>query len=168
MQVRPGCIAANMGRMMTGSGVGMEALGSPICAHAICPPSIKAGTSPRHATSSHIKPRQDTKRHATFRHAMLRHHMCHATLFHVMPGNVTACHGMIRQHETAGHVMARHVMLCQMSETRVIGMGLGLTLDDDLGLGAEERRLPQHQIGQLPGRRVIENNEGINHQALGH
>ena len=33
-------IAPNMGRIFTGCGVGIEALGSPICAHAIVPPLI--------------------------------------------------------------------------------------------------------------------------------
>mmetsp|Transcript_9643 Transcript_9643/g.23804 ORF Transcript_9643/g.23804 Transcript_9643/m.23804 type:complete len:223 (-) Transcript_9643:2446-3114(-) len=49
-QVVPGLVAPHIGRMMTGSGVGMEALGSPICAHAICPPLMMiSGLTPKNA-----------------------------------------------------------------------------------------------------------------------
>mmetsp|Transcript_9890 Transcript_9890/g.20638 ORF Transcript_9890/g.20638 Transcript_9890/m.20638 type:complete len:285 (-) Transcript_9890:2274-3128(-) len=51
-EVRPACWprAPNMGRIMTGSGVGMEALGSPIWAQAMVPPLITiSGLAPNSA-----------------------------------------------------------------------------------------------------------------------
>mmetsp|Transcript_5078 Transcript_5078/g.20381 ORF Transcript_5078/g.20381 Transcript_5078/m.20381 type:complete len:458 (+) Transcript_5078:528-1901(+) len=48
--VFPGLVAAHIGRIMTGSGVGMDALGSPICAYAIWPPfRTISGLLPNHA-----------------------------------------------------------------------------------------------------------------------
>lgn len=50
MQVFPGFSAPNIPRMMTGSGVGILAFGSPICAQAICPPlTTISGLAPKNA-----------------------------------------------------------------------------------------------------------------------
>src|SRR5580700_5530938 len=52
MELRPGAEpkAPNIGRIITGWGVGMEALGSPICDHAMKPPLITiSGFAPKKA-----------------------------------------------------------------------------------------------------------------------
>src|SRR5580692_7537469 len=52
MEIGPGADpkAPNIGRIKTGCGVGMDALGSPICAHAIIPPLMTiSGFAPNNA-----------------------------------------------------------------------------------------------------------------------